>query len=43
MASVIDKQIATIIHCLDLDPDWKKKIAAMAVEKYGSEFGGAGR
>ncbi len=34
MAGVIDNQIATIIHCLELDSDWKKKMAELAVTNY---------
>ncbi len=34
VAEVIDKQVAIIIHCLDLDPDWKKKMAELAVANY---------
>jgi DNA invertase Pin-like site-specific DNA recombinase len=34
MAEVIDKQVATIIHCLDLHPDWKGKMAELAVANY---------
>lgn len=34
MAEVIDKQVATIIHCLDLHPDWKQKMAELAVVSY---------
>ncbi len=34
VAEVIDKQVATIIHCLDLHPDWQQKMAELAVASY---------
>ena len=34
VAGVIDKQVATIIHCLELQPDWKHKMAKLAVANY---------
>lgn len=34
VAGVIDKQVATIIHCLALHPDWKQKMAKLAVANY---------
>ena len=33
-AEIIDKQIVTIIHCLDLHPDWKNRMAELAVANY---------
>ncbi len=34
VAEVIDKQVATIIHCLDLHPDWQQKMAELAVSSH---------
>jgi len=34
MADPIDRQVATIVHSLKLQPDWKKKMANLAVENY---------
>ena len=34
MAEVIDKQIATIIHSLDIAPDWRQKMAKLASENH---------
>ena len=34
VAGVIDKQVATIVHSLALETDWKKKMASLAVGNY---------
>jgi len=34
VAGVIDKQVATIVHSLELQPDWKEKMAGLAVASY---------
>ena len=34
VAEVIDKQVATIIHSLELHHDWKQKMAELAVANY---------
>ena len=31
MAEIIDKQVSTIMHCLELHPDWKQKMVKIAV------------
>jgi site-specific DNA recombinase len=34
VAGVIDKQVATIVHSLELQADWKEKMAGLAVASY---------
>ncbi len=34
VADAIDRQVATIVHSLELQPDWKQKMAELAVASY---------
>ncbi len=34
VADCIDRQVATIVHSLEIQPDWKRKMAELAVSRY---------